>query len=89
LKKKKKHFPFNLTETFRDQNGRVINFNIDNDVFKLAFKCIYSPNDGIDRKSFFKSLLFEESEDENYIYNFICGDYNCALDKNIDMPVMT
>ena len=44
----------------------------------------YSPNDGTDRKLFFKSLLFEESEDENYIYNFICGDYNCALDKNID-----
>ena len=51
---------------------------------KLAFKCICSPNDGIDRKLFLKSLLFEESEDENYIYNFICGDYNCALVKNID-----
>ena len=81
---KKKKFPFNLTETFRDQNGRVINFNIDNGVFKLAFKCIYSPNDGIDRKLFFKSLLFEESKYEIYIYNVICGDYNCVLDKNIN-----
>jgi len=65
----------------------VINFNTDNGVFILAFKCIYSPSDGIDRKLFFKSLLFEESEDESYIYilyNVICGDYNCALDKNID-----
>ena len=84
----RKHFPFNLTEPFRDQNGRVINFNIDNDVFKLGFKCIYFLNDSINRKLFFKSLLFEESEDENYIYNFICEIYNCALAKNIDRHAM-
>ena len=48
----------------------VINFDIDNGVFKLAFKCIYSPNDGIDRKLFFETLLFKNQK-KKLIYTIL------------------
>ena len=79
-----KKFQYNFTKTFRDCYGRIISFEIHTSEIRLLFKCIYSPNDGGDRKRFFESLSIDEWEEGGPVYSVICGDFNCALDKTID-----
>ena len=82
-----KNFKFTFVETHRDDQGRLINFDVYNDTVKLSIKCIYSPNDGESRKRFFESLVFSNNEN---CYNLVCGDFNCVLNKNSDRhPIRT
>ena len=49
----RKNFQYKFTEKFRDNYGRTINIEIDTGEIKILLKCIYSPNDGGERKRFF------------------------------------
>ena len=76
-----KNFKFSFIETHRDNQGRLINFDVYNDFVKLSIKCIYTPNDGETRKRFFESLVFNDNEN---CYNLVCGDFNCVLNRKSD-----
>ena len=48
---------------------------------------MYAPNNGRERKSFFNAIndpLFEYTDDYDKNYSLILGDFNCAIQKNLD-----
>ena len=71
---------FKITKTISDREGRDITVSIKNNDFTVDIKCIYTPNNGVDRKQYFNSLKFDELAH----HKIICGDFNCTQNKQLD-----
>ena len=83
-----KHFAFDINFNLSDKTGRLLTceINTENAVFH-SFN-IYAPNLCSDRKQFFVSfqnISYNHEDDSIYHYNIVLGDFNCILDKKIDI----
>ena len=68
------------------ENGRLVKLEFSNDDNQQYYiLCIYAPNDGEDRKQFFKKLSRKiEQETNNNMCIMIGGDFNCTLNIHKD-----
>ena len=75
---------FNITNVWKDDNGRIISFSCNpenGETYRLSN--IYAPNIGKDRKLFYTSLL-QHLETYNGLSHIIGGDFNVTLNCKLD-----
>ena len=84
----KEKLDITITNTEIDTDGRYVAINIDIDELRSKVMNIYAPNKPADRINFFKELkkniLEYQSIDTNDNELIIGGDFNCALETNLD-----
>ena len=79
----------NVEFFYQDNSGRILRtgsrLKINDSTFYISN--IYLPNNGRERKSFFNAIndpLFELRDDSDKNYSLILGDFNCAVQNNLD-----
>ena len=77
----KPHSNYKMTDNTIDTNGRYIYFELDIEDEIYKFINIYAPNDCYERVSFFQRLNSWIDIEKT---NLVGGDFNCALDSELD-----
>ena len=72
---------YNVIQTRRDNEGRILNMLLNMDEHTLNFVNVYAPSTDTERRIFFSDL--EQFLSQDYA-NIIGGDFNCILDIRQD-----
>ena len=75
------NFEYTILNTFKDDEGNILQTIIDCGNFKLNLINVYAPNR--DSPSFFSKVM-HLAHDDNADYVMICGDFNLVLTPSID-----
>ena len=75
------NFEYTTVNTFKDDEGNILQTIIDCGNFKLNVINVYVPNR--DSPSFFSKVM-QLANDDNTDYVMICGDFNLVLTPSID-----
>ena len=82
-----KKFKENVEFFSQDNSGRILRSTLKINDSTFYISNIYAPNNGKERKSFFNAIndtLFKYTDDSDKNYSLILGDFNCAIQKNLD-----
>ena len=75
------NFEHTVIDTYKDEEGNLLQLIIDLGSFKLNLINVYGPNR--DSPNFFDRVL-QLTQSANADYSIICGDFNLVLDPQID-----
>ena len=82
-----KKFKENVEFFSQDNSDRILRSTLKINDSTFYISNIYASNNGKERKSFFNAIndtLFKYTDDSDNNYSLILGDFNCAIQKNLD-----
>lgn len=71
-----------ILDEFRDDGGNIMAILIEYDEKKILLEGLYGPN--IDSPDFYESQVFRKIEEWEPSFSIFVGDWNVALNKNLD-----
>lgn len=77
----RRNFPFESQFEAASERLLAINLFINEELLRIVN--IYSPNDRMERRTFFKDLIKNKLFTESNL--IVCGDFNCVLDNELDV----
>ena len=78
----KKDFPAKVLDTFSDNDGNILALMIELENKQILIQGVYGPNR--DEPDFFKNECFKKLNEWNPHYVIFVGDWNIALEPDID-----
>ena len=78
----KKHFPVTVLDTFNDVNGNIVAVLLEFESKRILIQGIYGPNN--DDPDFYSDLCFNIAQLWDVNYSVFVGDWNIALNPEID-----
>ena len=77
-----KQLPVKILDTFSDINGNILSLLIEIESKKILIEGVYGPNR--DDPAFYSDEVFKKLNEWNPSYAIYAGDWNIALDPNLD-----
>ena len=78
----KKNLPIKILDKFSDVDGNILAVLLEYESKRLLIEGIYGPNH--DYPEFYENKVFEKIQTWNPDHSIFLGDWNIALDKNMD-----
>ena len=78
----KKDLPIKILDKFSDDNGNLLSVLIEFENKRLLIEGIYGPNQ--DCPEFYENEVFQKIQTWNHSHSIFVGDWNIAIDQNLD-----